>query len=70
MKWLGLVLPKYYFLDTIILKHFVEAGSKMEKETLIKIPKHALAHFPDVASQTPQSGIFPGAFYGQLLLKP
>ena len=42
----------------------------MEKETLIKIPKHALAHFPDVASQTPQSGIFPGAFYGQLLLKP
>ena len=30
----------------------------MEKETLIKIPKHALAHFPDVASQTPQSGYF------------
>ena len=38
--------------------YFVEAGPKMKKKISTKIPKHALARFRDVVSQTPQSGYF------------
>ena len=46
------------FLDTILLKYFVETGSKIKKKISTKIPKHELTRFRDAVSQTPQSGYF------------
>ena len=41
-----------------MLMYFVETGSKMKKKTSTKIPKHTIAQFRDVVSQTLQSGYF------------
>ena len=42
--------------------YFVETNLKMKKKISTKIPKHALARFHDVVSQTPQYWYFSGYF--------